>query len=84
MSGLVVLLVNLIRFYQIIIVIRIILSWFAGPDNPLVRLLAPITDPLLDAARRAFPILVQGGLDFTPIIIIFLLELTSNALVRLI
>ncbi len=81
MTSIILLLLKLIRIYEMILVIRIILSWVqANPYNPIVQFIARITDPLLDAARRAFPFLVAGGLDLSPIVVFFLLEATKNVI----
>ena len=84
MTGLVALLVYLLRLYQLIILVRVILSWMQlSPYHPIMRLICPLTDPLLDAARRAFPVLHQGGFDFTPILAIFLLQVIQNVLIQM-
>jgi YggT family protein len=79
MYGILVIISRLIYLYEIIIFIRCILS-FVQPDprNPIVRFIYQITDPLMDAVRRAFPFLAAGGIDFSPIVIIFLLEATRH------
>lgn len=81
MTSIILLLLKLIRIYEMILVIRIILSWVqANPYNPIVQFIARITDPLLDATRRAFPFLVAGGLDLSPIVVFFLLEAMQNVI----
>jgi len=57
--------------YIYIIVARAIISWVnPDPYNPIVRFLHSVTDPLLYRIRRAIP-LQFGGLDFSPIILLF-------------
>jgi YggT family protein len=59
------------------IIIRAILSWFSpSPDNPLVRLLNEITEPILAPLRRIVPQI--GVFDITPIIAIILLQIVSG------
>ena len=55
------------------IIIRVLLTWIPNlnPDNPLVRLLRQITDPILEPARRLIPPL--GGVDISPVILILAL-----------
>lgn len=54
------------------IFIRAILSWFSiRPDNPVLRFLDEITDPILSPLRRIVP--QTGGIDFTPMAAILLL-----------
>lgn len=84
MTGFVALIVYLLRLYQMLILARVILSWVQlSPYHPIMRMICPLTDPLLDAARRAFPVLAQGGFDFTPILALFLLQVTQNVLIQL-
>lgn len=75
--------VKLIRIYELILVIRIFLSWFDFDDrHPILQFIGRITDPLLDAARRAFPFLATGGFDLSPIVVFILLEMTQKLLIR--
>lgn len=64
------------------ILIRVLLSWIPGlsPFNPLVRLLASITDPILEPARRVIPPI--GMLDISPIVVLFALQIVREFLVR--
>lgn len=75
------LLAQLVTIFQLMIVVRIILTWVqVSPFNPFVRFLSQVCDPLLDATRNAFPFLAQGGIDFSPIVVLFLLDFTKRML----
>lgn len=65
------------------ILIRVLLSWIPNLDrgNPLVQLLHQITDPVLEPARRIIPPL--GGMDFSPIVVILVLQLVEQLLRRI-
>jgi YggT family protein len=65
------------------ILIRVLLSWIPNLDrgNPLVRLLAQITDPVLEPARRIIPPI--GGMDISPIVVLLLLRLLQQLLFSL-
>jgi YggT family protein len=65
------------------ILIRVLLSWIPNLDrgNPLVQLLHQITDPVLEPARRIIPPL--GGMDFSPIVVILVLQLLEQLLRRI-
>lgn len=82
MSSILLLLANALWVYEILIIIRCIMS-FVDPDpsNPLVRFVYNLTDPLMDAVRRSLPFLMMGGLDLSPIVLIFLIEMTRKYLV---
>ncbi|OHB33245.1 MAG: hypothetical protein A2X84_11050 [Desulfuromonadaceae bacterium GWC2_58_13] len=64
--------INLIfTIYIYIIVARAIISWVnPDPYNPIVRFLHSVTDPLLNQIRRVVP-LQFGGIDFSPILLLF-------------
>ena len=81
MADLLLLVSRAIDIYILILIARVLMSWFQpDPYNPLVRFICQITDPFLDAVRRACPFLVMGGLDLSPIAAIFLLEISRRVL----
>ena len=64
------------------ILIRVILSWTrVDPYHPLVRILDQITEPILAPFRRLFP--PRSGLDFSPILAFFALEVVRRVILRL-
>ncbi|MFZ2422587.1 MAG: YggT family protein [Anaerolineae bacterium] len=67
---------------QFAILIRVLLTWFPNLDrsNPLVQLLSSVTDPILEPARRLVP--PFGGLDISPILVLFALQLLESVLLR--
>ena len=59
------------------IIIRAVLSWFRpDPNQPLVRLILRVTDPILDPIAKRMP--DMGGLDLSPIIAIFGLQIAQS------
>jgi YggT family protein len=57
----------LLHVLRLAILIRIILSWFRiNPDNPLVRALYQVTEPVLAPFRRVIPRL--GMFDLAPLV----------------
>ncbi|MBV9664062.1 MAG: YggT family protein [Actinobacteria bacterium] len=79
---------NLIDIYLLLLIGRILLSWFPiSPESPMSTVfsfLYRITEPVLGPIRRMLPPIGMGGvaLDLSPIIVIFGLEILKNALVR--
>ena len=58
---------------------RALLSWFRlNPENPLIRILDDVTDPVLRPLRRVVPTI--GFIDITPIVAIFLLQFIQRLL----
>ena len=63
----------LCQVLTIIILARIILSWFSRePTNPLSSLLYQVTEPILAPLRRIIPRV--GIFDFTPTVAVILLQ----------
>ncbi|BAC08086.1 YggT family protein [Thermosynechococcus vestitus] len=65
---------NFLQIYLIILLIRVLLSWFPNINwyNPPFSILSQLTDPYLNIFRGLIPPI--GGLDFSPIIAFFLLQ----------
>jgi len=67
----------LLTLYIVLIVIRVVLTWFpTSPGSPVAtinRLLASLTDPVLAPVRRVIPPIRLGGayLDISSIVVIF-------------
>jgi len=68
---------GLISLYMWVVLIRVVISWISpDPNNPIVQFLRGITDPVIDALRRVLPrFFWSTGLDFTPLILIIILQL---------
>ncbi len=66
--------------YELLILIRVLLSWInTDPyrpvvSHPVVRLLQQVTDPLLIPLRRLIPP-IGGTVDISPVIALFGLEI---------
>jgi YggT family protein len=73
-------LLNFINIYLLLIFVRILLSWFQTADwaNTVMSFLSPITDPYLNLFRSVIPPL--GGMDFSPILAMFALQILASAL----
>ncbi len=66
---------TIIGLLELIIVIRVILSWAnADPYNSFVRIIFKIADPILKPFQRLVPAWRLGGLDLSPIFAFFCLE----------
>ncbi len=64
------------------VIIRAVISWIRpNPHNPLVLLLKRITDPILGPLERLIPPI--GGMDFTPVVAIILIQVAQGILPRL-
>lgn len=75
---------NFIQLYLVLIFVRILLSWFQTTDwaARIISFLAPITDPYLNIFRSFIPPL--GGIDFSAIIAIVVLQLIPQLLIGIV
>jgi YggT family protein len=68
---------GILAVYSLLIIMRIIFSWFLSHLNPLQRFLVRVTDPVLEPFRRMIPPL--GFIDISPIVVLFLMNLLQAA-----
>ena len=75
---------NFINLYTIILLIRVLLTWFqgAGWAQQGISALSPITDPYLNVFRSLIPPL--GGLDLSPMLAFFALTFLGGFVVRVV
>jgi YggT family protein len=74
----------IIEIYAYMVVARAIISWVSpDPYNPIVRFLYSATEPVLQRIRRVLPLHI-GGMDFTPLALLFALFFVRNMLQALI
>jgi YggT family protein len=76
-------LITFLQIYFVLLIIRILLTWFPNIDwsSMPFSVLSQLTDPYLNIFRSIIPPL--GGIDFSPILAIFLLQILQNALQRI-
>ena len=68
----------LLRLYTWVIVAAALITWVSlDPRNPIVKILRQVTEPVLAPARRLLPPWKTGGLDFSPLIVIFAIWLVE-------
>lgn len=72
----------LLTVIEILIFIRVIVSWLPiGRDNPLIRTLYQLTEPILGPIRRLVeksPIGANMMFDFSPLIVWLLIRVIRN------
>ncbi|MDR2050722.1 MAG: YggT family protein [Deltaproteobacteria bacterium] len=82
LSAFVFILSSVIKIYTWIIIIAALISWVRpDPYNPVVRVLRALTEPVQYRVRRRLPFVYAGGIDFSPLVIILLLQFIDIALV---
>lgn len=66
------------RALFLLVLAKVLLSYFMDPFHPIRRTIDQIVDPLLDPIRRTLP--TYGGIDFSPIILMILIEIVFSIL----
>ena len=76
-SGLLMILNNLILVYMWVIIIAALLTWVRpDPYNPIVQLLYRLTNPAYALVRKYIPTMFNG-IDMAPLIIIIALQVVQ-------
>lgn len=70
----------LANIYVWIVIASILLSYFMDPYHPIRQGVDNLVRPLLDPIRKVVP--PVGMLDFSPLVLIILVQVVSNLLTR--
>jgi YggT family protein len=69
----------LAQFLVLLVIVKIILSYFMDPYHPVRQTIDNLVEPLLAPIRRVVPLV--GMFDFSPLILIILVQILSSALI---
>ena len=73
---------KVLTLYIWVIIIGAVISWVnPDPYHPVVRVIDRLTEPVLRPIRRVLPPI--SGLDFSPVVAIFIVYLLQGVLVPL-
>lgn len=61
---------------------HVVLSYFMRYDHPIRQAIDTMVEPLLIPIRRIMP--TMGGLDFSPMVLIILIQLVEQLLIQLV
>lgn len=79
------LLIQIISFISqaliLLVIISVILSYVMDRYHPVRRWVDSVVEPMLMPIRRVVPLV--GMLDFSPLVLILLIQLISNLIIRL-
>ena len=82
MIAILILFINaLSQLLVLLVIVSVILSYFMDPYHPVRRAIDGVVEPMLAPIRRIVPLV--GALDFSPLVLILLIQLLSNLLIRL-
>jgi len=71
----------LAQVVTILVIVHVVLSYFMSPYHPIRRAIDRIVEPLLAPIRRLMP--STGMLDFSPMILIIVVQLVARFLIGL-
>ena len=71
----------LAQFIILLVIVKVILSYFMDPYHPIRRTIDNLVEPMLAPIRRVVPLV--GMFDFSPLVLIILVQLLSSLLIRL-
>jgi uncharacterized protein YggT (Ycf19 family) len=78
-----------LNLYATVIFVYVVMGWFAGglrgPVREIHNALAVVSEPYLALFRRILPPMMigSGGIDFSPLIGLFALQILANFVTRL-
>jgi YggT family protein len=73
---------GLLWLYFWIVLIAALLSWVnPDPRNPIVRFLYSVTEPVLYQIRRRLPFVYAAGIDFSPLLLMIVIQMTRRVVV---
>ena len=70
---------TLSQLLVLLVIVSAILSFFMDPYHPVRRGVDNIVEPMLNPIRRVVPLV--GMFDFSPLILIILIQVASNLIV---
>ena len=68
------------QFLIILVIVKVILSYFMDPYHPVRQTIDNLVEPLLVPIRRVVPLI--GMFDFSPLILIILVQILASVLIR--
>ena len=68
------------QFLIILVVVKVILSYFIDPYHPVRRTIDNLVEPFLAPIRRVVPLV--GMFDFSPLVLIILVQILASVLIR--
>jgi len=66
----------------LLVIVQVALSYFMSPSHPIRRTIDRFVEPMLAPIRRVVPLI--GMFDFSPLILIILLQVVASVLINII
>lgn len=71
----------LIRLIILLVIVHVVLSYFMSPYHPVRQAIDRFVEPMLMPIRQFVP--PVGGLDFSPLVLILIVQLVGSLLINL-
>jgi YggT family protein len=71
----------LVQVITLLVIVKVILSYFMSPYHPIRETIDRLVNPLLDPIRRILP--STGMIDFSPLVLLILVQLLGNVLISI-
>jgi YggT family protein len=81
MTALIAVVHVLATILSVLVLAEVLMSFFLSPYHPARRVVGNIVNPLLAPIRRLLPSL--GGFDFSPLILLIIIQIIEQILVQL-
>ena len=65
----------------ILVILKVVLSYFMDPFHPFRRSIDQLLDPVLKPIQQVVP--TFGGFDFSPLILIIIVNILSSVLISI-
>ncbi len=73
---------TIFNVYIYIVIARVLLSWIPhNPSQPIFKFIYETTEPVMAPFSRLIP--SMGGIDFSPIMVIFVIEIVRKIVLSL-
>jgi YggT family protein len=78
--GFLIYFINLLaQVITLLVIVKVVLSYFMSPYHPIRETIDRIVNPLLDPIRRVMPSI--GMLDFSPLVLLVLMQIIRSVLI---
>ena len=80
MIGFLIYFINLLaQVITLLVIVKVILSYFMSPYHPIRETIDRVVNPLLDPIRRVMP--STGMIDFSPLVLLVLMQIVRSVLI---
>jgi YggT family protein len=81
MSSIITAIQIIFRVFSLIVIVDVLLSFLLPPFNPVKTFLDKIVEPFLNPIRKLIP--SMGPFDFSPVILLIVLQLIEYLLLKI-